>query len=451
MLAEIGVSSVDELFAELPPEVLLERPLDLPDGVSEAELAEDLVALAGANRPAGQLVSFLGAGVYDHYVPAVVDAITSRSEFLTAYTPYQAERSQGVLQAIFEFQTAISELTGLPVANASLYDGGTAMAEAAFLAAGSTRRGLVVVSEGVHPEYRRVLASEGAGCAPEGCGGFVAEVPAPDGLTSLERLEATVNEETAAVILQQPSFFGGIEDMAAAARIAHEAGALFVAVVDPITLGVLQAPADYGADVAVGEGQALGNPMSFGGPHLGFMAVRRDLVRAIPGRLVGQTVDAEGRRGFVLTFQTREQHIRREKATSNICSNQALNALAALVYLSWLGRQGLPELGLLCARKTDYLRERLLVVPGVQPYTAGPVLREFAVRLPVPAREVVAALSPHGYLAGLDAGRFYPGLDDVLIVAVTEKRTRAQLDAFADALAGELAQRGADRPMGVPT
>jgi glycine dehydrogenase subunit 1 len=444
MLGAVGAASVDELFEEIPKQVRLDRPLDLPPGLSEAELAAELSVLADVNEPASQFLSFLGAGVYDHYVPAVVGAITSRSEFMTAYTPYQPERSQGVLQAIFEFQTAICELTGLDVSNASLYDGGTAVAEAAFLATAATKRPEVVISDAVHPEYRQVLRTETAGCGERACGEFVVEVASEGGLTPIEALRAAVGENTAAVILQTPNFFGGLEHMAEAAAIAHEAGALFVAVVDPISLGVLEAPGAYGADVAVGDGQPLGQAMSFGGPHLGFMAVREKLVRQMPGRIVGETVDEDGTRGFVLTFQTREQHIRRERATSNICSNQALCALGALVYLGWLGKQGLPELGLLCARKADYLRERLLAQPGIEPFTAGAVFREFAVRLPVPAADVIADLECVGILAGFDAGRFYPGLDDVLLIAVTEKRTRDELDGFVDALCEVLAEYAGD-------
>jgi len=440
MLAAVGVASVDDLFADIPERVRLDRPLDLPAGLSEPELAAELGMLADVNEPASQFVGFLGAGVYDHYVPAVVNAIVSRSEFLTAYTPYQPERSQGGLQAIFEYQTAICELTGLDVSNASLYDGGTAVAEAAFMATAAKKRDRIVVSEGVHPEYRQVLRTETAGCGDRACGEFVVEVACEDGLTPLEKLRAAVSDKTAAVIVQTPNFFGGLEQMQQVAEIAHEAGALFVAVVDPISLGVLQAPGAYGADVAVGDAQTLGQAMSFGGPHLGFMAARKELIRQMPGRIVGATLDAEGKRGFVLTFQTREQHIRRERATSNICSNQALCALGALVYLGWLGKQGLPELGLLCARKADYLRERLLTLPGVAPFTAGAVFREFAVRLPVAADDVITALECDGFLAGVDVGRFYPGLDDVLLIAVTEKRTREEMDDFVEALGDYLAE-----------
>ena len=447
MLAAVGAASVDELFADIPRAARLERPLRLPPGASESEVYAELAALATRNTPGSALVSFLGAGVYDHYVPAVVDAIVSRSEFATTYTPYQPERSQGVLQSIFEFQTAICQLTGLDVSNASLYDGGTALTEAAFLATAHTGRPKIVVSRGVHPEYRQVLATETAGRAPAVGGPVPLEVACDGDGTDMAALGAVVDDATAAVAVQQPHFFGGLEDMAAAAHIAREAGALFVAIVDPLSLGLLQPPGEYGADIAVGEGQALGNRMSFGGPHLGFMAARQQLVRRMPGRIVGETVDADGRRGYVLTFQTREQHIRREKATSNICSNHALNALAAVVYLCWLGKQGLPELAEVCARKADYLRARLLELPGLAPYTRGPVFREFAVRLPLPAKELVERLLPQGYLAGVDVGRFSPELADVLLVAVTEKRTRAEMDAFVRAVrgvltAGEGARRG---------
>jgi glycine dehydrogenase subunit 1 len=447
MLAAVGVHSMDELFEQIPADVRRTEPLRLPAGLSEAGTLARLSELAQRNTPATAMVSFLGAGVYDHYVPAVVDAVLSRSEFFTAYTPYQPERSQGVLQTIFEYQTAIAELTGMAVSNASMYDAGTALAEAAVLAAGQTRRGLIAVSAGVHPEYSQVLATEAVGQGP--CPQITPL--AAGAATDLEALRALVGPDTAAVVVQQPSVFGALEDLPAIGRLAHDAGALFVVVADPFTLGLLQTPGAAGADIVVGEAQVFGNAMSFGGPGLGYMAVTRPLMRRIPGRLVGETVDLQGRRGFVLTLQTREQHIRRERATSNICSNHALNALAALVYLSWLGKRGLPELVELCARKAAYLRERLLQVPGVEAFTAGPVVREFAVRLPLPAAHVVEALVPQGLLAGVPAARFaglfpagehFAGLDDVLIIAVTEKRTRAQLDLFVDELAA-LATGGA--------
>ena len=430
MLAAVGVSTIDELFESIPREVRLAGRLDLPEPAAEADVLRELAALAGRNRPVGELISFLGGGIYDTYVPAVVDAVTSRSEFLTSYTPYQAERSQGVLQAIFEFQTAICELTGLDVSNASMYDGATALAEAVILAAGHGSRagGKVVVSGGVHPEYVQVLTTETHGLGP------APVVVASDdgGLTDTAALRAAVDAQTAAVVVSQPSFFGGIEDLAAVAAIVHEVGALLIVVADPLALGILASPGQAGADIAVGEGQSLGGWQNFGGPGFGFFAARQKLVRRMPGRIVGETVDADGKRGFVLTLQTREQHIRRESATSNICSNHALNALAGLVYLSWLGKEGLPALGLQLARSAAYLRGRLLALPGVLPYTRGPVVREFAVRLPVVAGDLVAALADHGYLAGLDLGRFGPELDHVLLLAVSERRTRAEIDAFVE-------------------
>jgi glycine dehydrogenase subunit 1 len=440
MLDAVGAQSIDGLFEDIPEAVRRREPLALPAGLSEIEVLAEMRRLAAANTPATSLVSFLGAGIYDHYVPAVVDAIVSRSEFATAYTPYQPERSQGVLQTIFEFQTAICELTGMDVSNAGLYDAGTALAEASLLAGHQTRRGRIVVSAGVHPEYRQVLAGETAGHGPR-----PQVVDLPDGAaTDLAAVTAAVDADTAAVVVQQPNFFGAFEDLVAVAEIAHAAGALFVVVADPLSLGLLEAPGRLGADVVIGEAQVFGNAMSFGGPGLGYMAVTRKLLRRLPGRLVGETVDMEGRRGFVLTLQTREQHIRREKATSNICSNHALGALAALVHLSWLGREGLAELGLLCARKTAYLRQALLAVPGVTGFTAGPVFREFAVRLPVPAAQLVDALVPLGFLAGVPAARFAAQfaaaeLEGVLLVAVTEKRTRPELDAFVAAVAAHLA------------
>jgi len=442
LLDAVKAPSIEALFEDIPEAVRRREPLALPAGLSEAEVLGEMRRLAAASTPATGLVSFLGAGIYDHYVPAVVDAIVSRSEFATAYTPYQPERSQGVLQAIFEFQTAICELTGMDVSNAGMYDAGTALAEASLLAGHQTRRGRIVVSAGVHPEYRQVLATGAAGYGPRP---RVVDLRA-GAATDLAAVRAAVDADTAAVVIQQPNFFGALEDLAAAAEIAHTAGALFVVVADPLSLGLLEAPGRLGADIVVGEAQVFGNAMAFGGPGLGYMAVTRKLMRRIPGRLVGETVDIEGKRGFVLTLQTREQHIRREKATSNICSNHALNALAALVHLSWLGREGLADLGLLCARKTAYLRRALLAVPGVTVFTEGPVFRELAVRLPVPAAQLVEALLPLGFLAGVPAARFaaqFGGadgdLDGVLLIAVTEKRTRAEMDAFVAAVAAHLA------------
>jgi len=450
MLAVVDAASVDELFAEIPEVLRFGRRLDLPAGASESEVLAELEALATGDRPASTQISFLGAGIYDGYVPAVVDALVSRSEFLTSYTPYQPERSQGVLQAIFEYQTAICELTALDVSNASLYDGATALTEAVLLAMAQTRRrGKVVCSQGVHPEYLQVLRTQTAGLGLE-----VVEVGGGGGgLTDTAALRAAVDGETAAVALQQPAFTGGLEDMAVAAAIAHEAGALFIAVVDPLSLGVLAPPGEYGADIAIGEGQSLGGHQAFGGPGFGFIATRRELIRRLPGRIAGETVDADGKRGFVLTLQTREQHIRRENATSNICSNHMLNALAGLVYLTWLGREGLPALALHLARGADYARGRLLELPEVEAYTRGPVFREFALRLPQPVAPLIERLAQRGYLAGVDLGRFWPELDHVLLMAVGERRTRAEIDAFAEVLgevlAGDAVASGSDEGDGV--
>ena len=443
MLAAIDARSTDDLFFEVPQEVRLSRPLALTAGRSESEVAEELSRLAATDTPASSLASFMGAGVYDHYVPACVDAIVGRSEFTTAYTPYQPERSQGLLRAIFEFQTLVCELTGLDVANASMYDGGTALAEAAFLVTAETGRSELLVSPAVHPEYRQVLDTLTAGA-----GARTRLTALTDGAaTCAAEAAALAGPETAAVVIQQPNFFGAFEDVAAFAHLAHSLGALLIVVADPLALGLLEAPGAFGADIVCGEAQAFGNPMNYGGPGLGFLAASKRLTRRMPGRLVGETRDIRGRRGYVLTLQTREQHIRRQRATSNICSNHALNALATTVYLGWLGREGLPELGDLCAKKAAYLRRILLDIPGVTAFTAGPVFREFTLRLPRPAAEVVDALVSRGFLAGVPVSRFAGSFgapaslstEDLLLVAVTERRTREQMDALAAALATELA------------
>ncbi len=362
MLAAIGAASIDDLFADLPEGVRLSRPLELPDGMPEAEVYERLAELAARNTSAEDEISFLGAGMYDHYVPAIVDSITQRSEFLTPYTPYQPEISQGTLQAMFEFQTAISELTGLPVASAGLYEGPSSVAAAAYLARGSTGRSKFVVSRGLHPHSREALGTYSAGY-----GTSVEEVPLAGGATDRAALEAAIDDDTAAVFLQQPNFLGSVEDLGALAPVAKSTGALLVIAVDALTLGVLRPPGDFGADVAVGEGQPLGNRLDFGGPSVGFFAARNEHIRRMPGRIAGETSDVDGRRGFVLTLQTREQHIRREKATSNICTSQQLNALAATIYLSWLGRSGIVEIGELMAQRTAYARERLAAIDGIEP------------------------------------------------------------------------------------
>ena len=430
MLEAIGAGSVDELFAEIPAEVRLDRELKLPEGRSEPEVFAHLAELASQNADADAELCFLGAGMYDHYVPAVVDAITQRSEFLTPYTPYQPEVSQGGLQVMFEFQTAISELTGLPVANASLYEGPSSVASAAYLAIGATKgRRRFVVSRGLHPHSRATLATYARGFGAE-----VVEVGLDAGLTDGSELEAAVDDRTAAVFVQSPNFLGGVEGLESLAAIAHARGALAIASVDPIALSVLRPPGECGIDVAVGEGQALGNRLDYGGPSFGFFAATEEHLRRMPGRIAGETTDVDGRRGFVLALQTREQHIRREKATHNICTSQALNALAGVVYLTWLGKRGFVELGELLVRRTAYARERLGAIDGVELLHEAPVVREFAVRIDADVVRVLDALADEGIAGGYWLGREYAEYPDGLLVAITERRSREDIDRLADAL-----------------
>jgi glycine dehydrogenase subunit 1 len=440
MLAAIGVESVDALFEQIPEELCLDRPLTLPDGMSEAEVYERLAALAARNADAEEEVCFVGAGMYDHYVPAIVDAITQRSEFLTPYTPYQPEISQGGLQAMFEFQTAMSELTGLPVSNAGLYEGPSSVASAGYLAVGTTKRRRFVVSRGLHPHSRETLATYAVGYGAE-----IVEVGLSDGRTDGDELARAVDDETAAVFLQSPNFLGAIEWVEALGTAAKEHGALLVVACDPMTLGVLKPPGEQGADIALGEGQPLGNRLDFGGPSFGFFCGSEELIRRMPGRIAGETDDVDGRRGFVLALQTREQHIRREKATHNICTAQALNALAAMVHLAWLGREGYRELGELLVRRTAYARERLSSVEGVELLHEAPVAREFAVRLDAPVKRVLAKVAAErGIAAGYPLGRDYPEYENGLLVAITERRTKAQIDELAEVLGAAIrAERGA--------
>jgi glycine dehydrogenase subunit 1 len=434
MLAAIGVESAAELFEQIPEPLRLGRPLALPRGMSEAEVDERLAALAARNSDAEEQVCFLGAGMYDHYVPAIVDAIVQRSEFLTPYTPYQPEISQGGLQAMFEFQTAMSELTGLPVSTAGLYEGPSSVASAGYLAIGATRGRRFVVSRGVHPHSRETLATYS-----QGFGAGIVEVGLEGGLTDAAELAAAVDAETAAVFLQSPNFLGSIEDVEALGAAAREHGALLVVATDPITLGVLKPPGECGADIALGEGQPLGNRLDFGGPSFGFFCVTEELIRRLPGRIAGETDDVDGRRGFVLALQTREQHIRREKATHNICTAQALNALAATIHLAWLGREGFRELGELLVRRTAYARERLAAVDGVELLHEAPVAREFAVRLAAPVDAVLDRCAERGIAAGYPLARDYPEHEDGLLVAITERRSREQIDDLAVALGDAIA------------
>ncbi len=429
MLAVIGVSSIDELFAPIPEALRLGRPLDLPAGLSEQEVFAHLRQLAARNVSADDEITFLGAGMYDHYVPALIDSILSRSEFLTPYTPYQPEISQGGLQVMFEYQTAISELTGLPVSNASLYEGPSAVGAAAYLAKLANGRRDVVVSRGVHPHSRATLAT----LAP-GYGQQVVETPLRDGVTDLDELVARVGPDTTAVIVQQPNFLGAVEDLAPLVAAAKAVGALVVCACDPLPLAILKPPGELGIDVAVGEGQSLGNRLDFGGPSFGFFAADQEQIRRMPGRIAGETRDVDGRRGFVLTLQTREQHIRREKATSNICTAQVLNALAGVIYLSWLGKRGAVELAELMLHRADYARRTLSALPGVRALHDQPIVREFALTLDAPVEAVVERCAAEGVNAGYPLGREYPEHAGGLLVAITEQRSRADIDRLADVL-----------------
>jgi glycine dehydrogenase subunit 1 len=426
MLAAIGVASIDDLFRDIPAGVRLPRALDVPPALAEAELSRHLEALAAKNVL--DEVSFLGAGIYDHYVPAVVDAVLQRGELLTAYTPYQPELSQGVLQAIFEYQTAICELTGMDVSNASGYDGTTVAADACYLAKSATGRSKVVLTEATNPQVRQVVKTYARGFGLE-----VVEVPHEGGTTDPERVREAAGD-AAAVIFQQPNFFGCLEPAPDLAAAAADAEALPIAHVDLISLGLLEAPGNYGCALAIGEGQSVGNTLSYGGPHFGFLAAREPYIRRLPGRIVGETVDGAGERGFVLTLQTREQHIRREKATSNITTNQTLQALAGLVHLSLLGPQGLRETGETCMALAQYAKERLTERGLELAFPERPTFKEFAIRTGRHAADAVREARRQGVHPGYPLGRDYEGLDDALLVAVTERRSIDDIDRLADAL-----------------
>ena len=435
MLAAIGAESIDELFADVPEGVRLGRPLDLPEGKPEQEVYRYLRDLAALNVSTEDEVSFLGAGMYDHYVPALIDSILSRSEFLTPYTPYQPEISQGGLQVMFEYQTAISELTGLPVSNASVYEGPSAVAAAGYLAKlHQPARTRFLVSRGLHPHSRETLASTSVGW-----GTRTEEIALADGATDADALEQALGDDVSAVFLQYPNFLGTVEDLDVLVPAAKAAGALVIVQCDPLALGILRPPGDFGVDVAVGEGQTLGNRLDFGGPSFGFFASHQAYLRRMPGRIAGETTDVDGRRGFVLTLQTREQHIRREKATHNICTAQALNALAGVIYLSWLGRSGLVELGELMLQRTAYARAALAAVDGVEPLHSQPVVREFAVTLDADVDAVVERCAAEGVNPGYALGRDLPEFEHGLLVAITEQRSKADIDRLARTLGAAVA------------
>lgn len=431
MLAAMGVSSVEELFADIPEKLRFRGQLKLPPAMAEAQVLVHLRELAERNADLDRYTCFMGGGVYDRLVPAALTEIVGRTEFVTAYTPYQAEVSQGVLQSIYEFQSLITLLTGLDVANASVYDGATACAEAALMACSHTRRSQVLLAEGLHPEYRQVVETylRHQGLA-------TAVVPMRDGTLHLPALRDMLGSDVAGLVVQHPNFFGCLEQVRTIGELVHKAGALYVACVEPVSLAVLAAPGSYGADIAVGEGQPLGNPISFGGPHVGFMAARAELLRRLPGRIVGATVDRDGQRGFVLTLQAREQHIRREKATSNICSNQALNALVASVYLALLGPGGLRAVAEQSLQKAHYAQRRLLEVPGLQAAFQAPFFQEFTLSTDLDVNAINDWLLEHKIVGGLPLGRFDRRYGNLVLFCVTEARTRQEIDCLVELLRG---------------
>jgi glycine dehydrogenase subunit 1 len=429
MLKQIGVESFESLIQCIPDSVRLKEELKLPPPLSELQLTKLLSDLSSQNKNTSQIVSFLGGGAYDHFIPAVVDHIISRSEYCTAYTPYQAEVSQGTLQTIYEFQSLICELTGMDVANASMYDGATAVAEAALLAHAETQRNEILVAGSLNPSYKEVLFTY--------CGSIklkVKTLSSKDGLIDLEGVKKNLSERIACAILQSPNFFGLIENIEEIESLTHSVGALLVLVCDPISLGILKTPGEYNADIAVGEGQAMGNNLSFGGPYLGYFACKRNLIRRMPARIVGVTTDTQGRRGFVLTLQTREQHIRREKATSNICTNQSLCALASCVYLSLLGKSGIKKVAELCLQKSHYALDEITKIGGFKKRFDAPFFKEFVVETPIPPKRIIRSLLKRNLFAGIDLSQFDRKLKNSLLVCVTEKRTKEEIDYLVDEL-----------------
>jgi glycine dehydrogenase subunit 1 len=434
MLARIGAASVEALLANVPAKARLSRPLALPAAMAEGDLVRHLRRMSAKNASADDFACFLGAGAYDHAIPSPINHLISRGEFFTAYTPYQPEASQGTLRSIFEYQTMMAELTGMDVANASIYDGASSLAEGVLMAHAVTGRAETAWSRGVNPLYQQVVETY---C--EGPDFRLKAARLGDGVTDLDALRKAVTERTAAVVVQYPNFFGCLEDLRAVAEIAHAKGALLVVAADPVNLGFLTPPGALGADIVVGEGQGLGVPMSFGGPNLGVFAAKAELVRRMPGRLVGATVDKDGKRGYVLTLQTREQHIRREKATSNICTNVALCALMATIYVSILGKVGLRKVGELTTAKAHYAAERFAAVPGVSLRFSAPFFKEFALTLPKAPDRVVKRLLKDRILAGVPLKTFDRAEKNTLLVAVTERRTKDEIDAYAAALAAAVA------------
>ncbi|MDI6803900.1 MAG: aminomethyl-transferring glycine dehydrogenase subunit GcvPA [Bacteroidota bacterium] len=428
MLKAIGVASFEELLKAIPTEIRTKGEINIPKRLSEFEVLNELRNLESVNKSADKIISFLGGGAYDHFIPSAIAALTSRSEFYTAYTPYQAEVSQGTLQAIYEYQTMVCRLTGMDVANASMYDGGSALGEAALLAVNHTGRNEIIIAGKIHPHYLKIIRTY---C--EGQDIVINEVVSSRGSVLPDKLKTHISEKTAAVIVQHPNFYGCFEDVDEIGDLAHAAGALYIVSVDPISLGILTPPGEYGADIVVGEGQVFGCPQNFGGPYLGIFAAKEFLLRKMPGRISGVTIDTDGQRGFVLTVQTREQHIRREKATSNICTNQGLMMLSATIYLALLGKNGIQEVANLCLQKAQYLASAIVEIPGFRMKYNRPFFREFVIETPIPAAEIIKLLSGKGILAGLDLKQFDPK-DTGLLIAVTEKRTKEELDLFMSEL-----------------
>lgn len=428
MLRAIGVSTFEELLKNIPEELRLRENIKIPAKLSELEVLKELKLLESLNSPTSKMISFLGGGSYDHYIPSAISALTSRSEFYTAYTPYQAEVSQGTLQAIYEYQTMVCKLTGMDIANASMYDGGSALAEAALLAVGHTNRREVVIAGKIHPHYKQIIQTY---C--EGQDITIKEVTSARGAVLPDKLKTSLTENTAAVIVQQPNFYGCLEDVQEIDTLTHNAGGLFIVAVDPISLGILTPPGEYGADIVVGEGQIFGSAQNYGGPYLGIFAAKEFLLRKMPGRISGITVDTDGQRGFVLTVQTREQHIRRDKATSNICTNQGLVMLTATIYLALLGRSGIQEVAHQCLQKAHYLANAITEIPGYNLKYHRPFFREFVVETPKPAKDIINSISKKGILAGIDLSQF-DSSDSGLLIAVTEKRTKGEMDLFVSEL-----------------
>ena len=429
MLERIGVNNFEELISNIPGELRFKQEFNLPEPLSEMEIAREIHYKTCCNQSISDAINFLGGGAYDHYIPAAINHIISRSEFYTAYTPYQPEVSQGTLQTIYEYQSMIAELMNMEVANASMYDGGSALAEASLMAIAEMRKNKILVSRSVHPHYRQIIRTYCHGQKIE-----IKLIELDNGITDLSDLASKIDNDTAAVIVQHPNFFGNLEEIFEINKLTHDKGALLISSNDPISLGILDPPGNYDVDIATGEGQCLGNSLNFGGPYLGILTSKFKLIRRMPGRIAGATVDSQGRRGFVLTFQTREQHIRREKATSNICTNQALNALAATVYLALMGKQGIQDVALLCLQNCHYLADQIQQLDGFQLAFSSPFFKEFVVTTRIPPSKVIEKLMLKNIYAGIDLSHFGYELKNGLLIAVTEKRTKEDMDIFVEAL-----------------